>query len=130
MDRLRAVRDDLRVGEGVKGSAAPQEPVSARTGPTDIGTAPARAAARHIDLGCEMRTPAKPSQKNGNVDLVLAAVQQGMSDKRAIAIWLRLDVQAVENALKRLIDSGDVRRKMSGGYARARATCLLAEIWR
>lgn len=82
----------------------------------------ARAAARRKAWGSNEHTGAQ--------DRVLAAIQQGVSDKRAIETWTGLDRQAVANAINRLVSAGLVRRCFEGGYACARTTCLLAEVWK
>lgn len=75
-------------------------------------------------------TPCRNTNGNGNQDLVLAAVRQGLSDRRAIETWTGLDRDQVGTSLRRLIDAGSVRRKLAGGYAPAEEVCLLAEVWR
>jgi predicted transcriptional regulator of viral defense system len=40
-----------------------------------------------------------------------------------------LDEQAVRNAVKRLLDAGEIRRMTLGGYAIVNKRCLLSEVW-
>jgi biotin operon repressor len=67
--------------------------------------------------------------KNGAKDLVLAAIRQGISDRRAIETMTGLNRSQVENAIKRLKDDGEIIRKHTGGYAAVTPDCLLAEVW-
>lgn len=67
--------------------------------------------------------------RNGNSERVLGAVKQGVSDPKAIATWLGIDKQAVDNALKRLVDGKKVRRDSSTRYV-PNERPLLADVWR
>jgi predicted transcriptional regulator len=72
--------------------------------------------------------------QNGTKDRVLNAIKQGVSDPKAIATWIGIGEAAVRNAIKRLLDAGDIRRKAGGGYEPAPVKrfdkCVLAEAWR
>lgn len=65
--------------------------------------------------------------RNGNVERVFNAVSQGVTDRKAMATWLALDQQAVDNALKRLIDGKRVRRE--GKAYVVNAAPAIARVW-
>lgn len=65
--------------------------------------------------------------RNGNVERVYGAVCQGVTDPKAIATWVSIDIDAVHNALKRLIDSKRVRRE-GKAYVRNDVPAL-AKVW-
>jgi predicted transcriptional regulator len=71
---------------------------------------------------------------NGTQTRVLNAIKQGVSDPKAIATWIDVELSAVKNAINRLRASGDIRRNPEGGYEPAqrplRVRCALAETWK
>lgn len=70
------------------------------------------------------------STHNGNKEAVLRSIQQGVSEPKAIATWLRIDESATRNAINRLVSEGLIRRKHGGGYElTAGRRCLLAQVW-
>ena len=79
-------------------------------------------AAAHADIE-------KPYQ-NGNQDSVHAAVKAGNATVPDIMRETGLAEQTVRNAIKRLQDSGDIRRKTWGGYEATTKQCLLEEAWK
>ncbi len=68
--------------------------------------------------------------KNGAKDLVLSAIKRGFSEREVIERETGLKRLQVENAIKRLNDDGEIRRKNLGGYEPVTQECLLAEVWR
>lgn len=116
-----------------------QEPVSARTGPTDIGTVPARAAA--ITKGKQCGRCGAPCgewskvcrecyESDGQQEKVLSAVREGMRTVDDIRLLTKLDENATRTAIRRLQDSGRIRRLNLGGYAPVDTGFLLAHCWR
>lgn len=72
-----------------------------------------------------------PLVQNGAQERVLSAIRAGIDRVPAIVAETGLNETAVRNAIRRLVDAGDVRRKFLGGYeAVASERCLLAEVWR
>lgn len=69
-------------------------------------------------------------EHNGNQTLVLRAIQRGNQQVSDVVRVTGLDALAVRNAIKRLQDAGEIRRKDLGGYAPVIRNCLLAELWR
>jgi hypothetical protein len=83
---------------------------------------------RKVDLGCEIRqTPERPP---GPQQSVLQAIREGMRTVDDIRLLTRLDEAAVRNAIRRLLDAGEVRRLNFGGYGPVDSGCRLAEHWR
>ncbi len=68
--------------------------------------------------------------QNGNQEAVLNAIKQGVSDPKAIATWLSLDLEQVRNAINRLKAAGLVRRMNLGGYAPVVKRLALEDTWR
>jgi predicted transcriptional regulator len=72
--------------------------------------------------------------RDGTKDRVLNAIKQGVSDPKAIATWLDIELSAVKNAIKRLLDASDIQKRHGGGYEPAvralRTKCALAETWK
>lgn len=68
-------------------------------------------------------------KRNGNVEAVFNAVQQGVTDHKAIPSWLNLTQTQVNNALKRLVDAKRVRRD-GDKYVVNRRLIALEEFWR
>jgi predicted transcriptional regulator len=53
--------------------------------------------------------------RDGTKDRVLNAIKQGVSDPKAIATWLDIELSAVKNAIKRLLDASDIQKRHGGG---------------
>ena len=67
---------------------------------------------------------------NGNQERVLEAIRSGAEDLEAIVRATGLAVTQVRNAIKRLQDAGEIRRKDLGGYAPVVKRCRLEEVWK
>ena len=67
---------------------------------------------------------------NGNPERVLEAIKSGAEELEAIVRATGLDATQVRNALKRLQDAGEIRRKDLGGYAPVIRRCRLEEVWK
>ena len=74
--------------------------------------------------------PADEAYQNGSKDRVHAAIKNRHADVHDIMRKTGLDEQCVRNAIKRLQDSGDIRRKTWGGYEATTKQCLLEEMWK
>ncbi len=72
----------------------------------------------------------KPIDKrDGTIELVFNAVEQGVTDHLAMPAWLSLSQTQVNNALKRLVDAKRVRRD-GDRYVVNRRLTALEEHWR
>lgn len=67
---------------------------------------------------------------NGNQQLVLNAIRQGVSNAKAIATLVGIDYTATQNAIRRLMDAGAIKRTGRGGYAAVNHEApLLSKVW-
>lgn len=66
---------------------------------------------------------------NGTQRSVLNAIKQGVSDIKAICSWVGIPELAARNAIRRLIDRGDVRHTQAG-YVAVRGAIELEKVWR
>jgi hypothetical protein len=70
------------------------------------------------------------SRWNGTQQAVLNAIKQGVTDRGAIGPWLGMDDTAVTNAVRRLMDKGEIYATSQGHYAAVHNGCLLEQVWR
>lgn len=64
-----------------------------------------------------------------NQKLVYDAIKRGYAEVEDIASRTKLDATKVRNAIKRLQDLGEIRRREMGGYYAVGKRCLLEEAW-